>query len=143
MPGHARIDALWLSALAVAYSPRWLEENEDGILDDWPRMPLANSAETLEASAALGRRVADILDPSKPISSVTSGTIDPTLREIAVLERAGGGSASAPELALTARWGARDACGAVMPGPGRTDDREYGKNEVMGAAAHDRLGNKT
>jgi hypothetical protein len=142
-PGHAQIDAIWFSALAVAYSPAWLEENEDGILDDWPRIPLANSIEALEASAALGRRVADILDPSSPVSAVTTGTIDPTLREIAVLERVGRGSASASELAVTARWGARDARGAVMPGPGRTDDREYNENEQLSAAAHERLGAKT
>lgn len=129
-PNSVQLDAVWFSALAIAYAPAWLEENEEGILDDWPRMPLPSSAEQLIVSAALGRRVADLLDPDTPVPGVTTGTIDAALREIAVLEKIGGGSASSVELAVTARWGAQDRRGAVMPGPGKVAERDYAESET-------------
>jgi hypothetical protein len=107
--GHVQIEALWFHALAIAYSPAWLDENEEGILDDWPRVPLPSTLEALEASAARGRRVADLLDPSRAVNGVTSGSILPVLRQVAVLEHVGGGSAAGDDFAVTARWGARDA----------------------------------
>lgn len=142
-PNHERGDAIWFSALAIAYAPAWLDENEEGIVDDWPRMPLPNSAEALEASMTLGRRVADLLDPNMSVAGVTAGTIDPALQKIAVLGKVGGGSASPVELAVTARWGSRNRKGAVMPGPGHLDRRDYGAGESMSAAHAALLGAKT
>lgn len=126
---HPQMDALWYHALAIAYAPAWLDENEDGILDDWPRVPLPESLAALEHSVALGRRVADLLDPSRSVDGVTSGVIPPVLRQIAVLERVGGGSAAGDDFQVRARWGARDARGAVMPGPGQTVSRPYTDSE--------------
>jgi predicted helicase len=31
---------IWMHALAICYSPAYLEENADGIRQDWPRIPL-------------------------------------------------------------------------------------------------------
>ena len=97
----------------------------------------------LDHSVAIGRRVADLLDPSHPVDGVTSGTIRPVLRQIAILERAGGGSAAADDFAATARWGARDARGAVMPGPGRVEQRPYAVAELPDANAMPGLGETT
>lgn len=133
-PNHQQGDAVWFSALAVAYAPAWLDDFEEGILDDWPRVPLPNSAALLTASAALGRRVAALLDPDMPVPGVTSGAVLPCLREIAVLERVGGGSASGAELAVTAPWGYRDSRGAVMPGSGDVGQRGYAPSEPASAA---------
>jgi hypothetical protein len=141
--GHDEMDALWLHALAIAYSPAWLDENEEGILDDWPRVPLPDTFEKLSASVALGRRLADLLDPSRAVVGVTSGTIDAVLRQTGVLERVGGGSATSSDFAMTARWGARDARGAVMPGPGRIIERPYGPLESATHAQREVLGEHT
>ena len=142
-PNHPQADALWFSSLAIAYAPVWLDENEEAILDDWPRVPLPNDAERLISSAALGRRIADLLDPDTPLEGVTSGTIIPSLRRIAVLEKVGGGSASAADLAVTARWGAQDSRGAIMPGPGRIVEREYSGIEAASSAEAALFGDRT
>lgn len=128
-PNHPQADAVWFSALAIAYAPAWLDDNEEGILDDWPRMPLPSSAEQLLQSARLGRRVFDLLDTTIPVPGVTVGTLDACLREIAALQNAGGGSASTIDLAVTARWGTQDRRGAVMPGPGQVLERDYDSSE--------------
>lgn len=142
-PNNAAIDSIWFCALAIAYAPAWLEENEEGILDDWPRVPLPSNREQLIASAALGRRIADLLDPDVPVPGVTTGTIAPTLREIATLSRIGGGSASSAELAVTVRWGAVNRSGAVMPGTGRVVERDYADNESGCRAETQLLGPRT
>ncbi|MBN1632488.1 MAG: N-6 DNA methylase, partial [Thermoleophilia bacterium] len=58
---------IWFHILAVGYSPLYLTENADGIRLDWPRIPLPNSKDLLLASAALGRQVADLLDPETDV----------------------------------------------------------------------------
>ncbi|TCM52596.1 N-6 DNA methylase [Rhizobium sp. PP-F2F-G48] len=141
--GHSQLDALWYHSLAVAYAPAWLDENEEGIVDDWPRIPLPTSVTVLESSVALGRHVANLLDPSQPVDGVTTGAIWPVLRHIAVLERLGGGSAAGIDFAMTARWGARDSRGAVMPGPGRIDQRAYAEGELPSSAELTTLGETT
>jgi hypothetical protein len=141
--GHDQAPALWWHVLAIGYSPEWLEENQDGIVQDWPHIPMPNSAEQLVISAALGRRVADLLDPDSQVAGVTAGQIEVPLREIAVLSKQGAGSASGEDLALTARWGAMNASGAVMPGSGKVVRRDYGAAEPAGAASTTALGART
>ena len=62
-----------MHALAIGYSPAYLAENADGIRRDWPRIPLPDSRKALEASAALGRQVAALLDTEADVPGVTAG----------------------------------------------------------------------
>jgi hypothetical protein len=133
----------WLHALAIGYSPAWLTENADGIRQDWPRIPLPGNADLLRASASLGRRVADLLDPDQPVPGVTEGTIEPALRAIAVPTRRGGGSMTEADRALTAGWGHAGKGGAVMPGRGRTVARAYAADEADTASHAALLGPRT
>lgn len=133
----------WLHALAIGYSPAWLAENDHGIRQDWPRIPLPGSADLLRASAALGRRVADLLDPDTPVPGVTEGTIDPALRALAVPTKQGGSSMSEADRALTAGWGHAGKGGAVMPGRGRAVPRAYAAEEADTAAHAALLGART
>jgi hypothetical protein len=142
-PGDANVSAIWWHLLAISYSPEWLEENEDGILQDWPRVPLPASAVLLSQSMELGRRIADLLDPDAQVSGVTAGDIEPALRTIAVLTKDGGGSAAGEDLALAARWGALTATRAVMPGPGLLRERDYTDAEASCVEAAALLGPRT
>ncbi len=129
----AEIAALiWMHALAIGYSPAYLTENADGIRQDWPRIPLPNSKETLVTSAALGRQIAALLDTKNSVSGVTSGKISPELRSIAVVSRFGGGTLNpdAGDLAVTAGWGHSGKGGVTMPGKGKIIQREYTPEEL-------------
>jgi hypothetical protein len=53
---------VWQHALAIGYSPLYLEENGDAIRSDWPRIPLPVHQDELKSSARLGQRIADLLD---------------------------------------------------------------------------------
>ncbi|HUU31133.1 MAG TPA: type ISP restriction/modification enzyme, partial [Phycisphaerae bacterium] len=146
---------IWLHALAVGYSPANLAENTDGIRRDWPRVPLPDSRKALEASAELGRQVAALLDTEKSemekmldflvlavkVGAVSPGKvellpprpekIDPLLRTVGVLARAGGGALDegADDLAVTAGWGHAGKDGVTMPAKGRIVERPYDADE--------------
>ncbi len=135
----------WHHALAIGYAPAWLAENADGIRQDWPRVPLPDNAALLRASAALGARVAALLDPDTPVPGVTVGAIQPALAVIAVPTKRGGGAMTEADRTLTAGWGHSGKGGAVMPGRGRIVSRDYAPDEapvqaeaaLLGARTHD------
>jgi hypothetical protein len=142
-PGHPDGAAVWLHTLAIAYSPEWLEENQEAIRQDWPRVPMPGDPHQLRASAALGKRIADLLDPTVAVSGVTAGQVEPALRTVAVLSKVGGGSVSGQDLALLARWGVLDASRKVMPGPGKLEQRSYTETERACAEEAAVLGERT
>jgi hypothetical protein len=130
---------IWMHALAIGYSSQYLYENHDGVRQGWPRIPLPASQEALLASAALGRRVAALLDVEQPVPGVTAGQIRPELLPIGTTARLGGGGLN-PEtdLGLTAGWGYAQGS-ATMPGTGRVVERPF----APGEQASDLLGDYT
>ena len=108
-------DALiWWHVLAIAYSPRYVADNPGGIAADWPRIPLPATADALQASAGLGRQLADLLDPLRPVSVALPSVVGP-------LRRVDGRTAQPAlgHLDVTAQWGTVQRSGAVMPGRGK------------------------
>ncbi len=156
---------VWMHALAIGYSPAYLEENADGIRQDWPRIPLPATKQALRDSAALGRRVAALLDTENPVEGVTCGQIDPRLKPLGVIRKrsvgptesvgpapspvipgpktAGSGGPAplqldpdAGELDVTAGWGHAGARGVCMPGRGKVEERRA-KDEGQAEALGD------
>jgi len=116
--------------LAIGYSPAYLEENADGIRQDWPRIPLPSSPEQFTASAALGRQVADLLDTEQGVPGVTAGAIRHELRGVASLRRIDGKPLdSGNDLKLKAGWGHAGKDGVIMPGRGKLLLRERSAKE--------------
>jgi len=117
-------ELIWFHALAVGYSPAYLSENDDGIRQDWPRIPLPADKDLLLSSVALGRQIAALLDTEKPVPGVTEGKVHEDLRHVAVFERIGGGTANPDEgdLDLTVGWGHAGKGGITMPGKGKIAD---------------------
>lgn len=115
---------VWMHALAIGYSPQYLEQNEDGVRSDWPRIPLPDNPGLLRRSAALGKQIAALLNTEENVLHVTSGHIREELRLLGVQQ--------GHHLAVTARWGYLDPRGAVMPGLGDAREREYTPSELAG-----------
>jgi hypothetical protein len=128
---------IWMHALAVGYSPTYLTENADGIRQDWPRVPLPDTAEALKNSAALGREIAGLLDTENPVPGVTAEAMRPELKVLAVITREGGGplNPDAGDLALTAGWGYAGKNGITMPGKGKAVKRDYTPEELAAIRA--------
>jgi hypothetical protein len=116
-------ELIWLHALAIIYAPEYLHENEDGVKGDFPRVPLPPNATALRNSAALGSRLADLLDPDQEVPGVTTGTIANGLRVVGTLIRTTRERGSI-DLRLTAPWGYAGREGVIMPGGGRVEDVE-------------------
>ena len=133
----------WHHALAIGYAPAWLTENADGIRQDWPRIPLPHSADLLRGSAALGARIAALLDPDTPVPGVTADAIPPALAAIAVPTKKDGSPMAGADYALTAGWGHAGKAGAVMPGRGRLATRPYAQDEAGTQAQAALLGPRT
>jgi len=129
---------IWMHTLAIGYSSNYLQENADGIQQDWPRIPLPKSRELFLASASLGRQIAIYLDTETKVDGVTTGKLDPRLRSIAVVSKVGGGQLN-PEtdLALLGGWGCSKD-GAIMPGEGKFQERLNDSDQaLLGAMTYD------
>ena len=132
---------IWLHALAIGYSPAYLAENADGIRQDWPRIPLPDKAQVLETSMQLGREIAALLDTESSVPSITTGTVRPEMKTIAVISKMGGGQLNpdAGDLTLKMGWGHGGKGGITMPGKGHAMERDYTSEERQaireGAAA--------
>lgn len=140
-------EAIWMHCLAVGYSGAYLTENADGIRQDWPRIPLPDKKKTLMDSAALGSRVAGLLDTEGDVQGVISGAIRKELGCIGLISRVGGGhiNPDAGELDVTAGWGHAGKGGVCMPGKGKMVTRAYSEEEkkAMPDSVRDLLGAET
>jgi len=135
---------IWMHALAIGYSPAYLQQNHDGIHQDFPRIPLPKSRDLLIVSANLGKELALLLDTETKVIGVTTGTIRSELRSIAVISRVGGGQLNPDkELTLTAGWGRAGKEGVTMPGKGKSQEREYLSDELKEQSMQDLLGKTT
>jgi hypothetical protein len=113
-------ERLFYHLLAILWSPAYRKENEAALRQDWPRVPVPADATILEHSATLGRTVADLLLPDRPVSGVTVGKLRPELRDLAIPTKVGGGAIEEPaDTRVTAGWGFRGQKNAVMCGKGR------------------------
>jgi hypothetical protein len=120
---------VWTHALAIGYSPQYLEGNRDSLRRDWPRIPLPATRELLEASAAQGDRLAALLDTENTVPGVTTGPVRTELAVVGSITRQGGGQLQPGDRELTAGWGHRGKDGAVMPGKGKVLERDYSPEE--------------
>lgn len=116
-------------------------QNAGALRQDWPRIPLPDTAERLVTSAGLGRQVAALLDTEQPVAGVTAGDIRAELRVVGPVARVGGGGLNpdAGDLALTANWGYAGRGGITMPARGKAQARDFTPEEreqiAAGAAA--------
>ena len=113
--------AIWWHCLAIMFSPKYLEENADGVSIDWPRIPLPDDRSVLQASIALGQKLATLIDTESNIPEVTSGKVLSHFKIMGII--------SDTNLNITANWGKRDTNGAVMPKNGKTTMRAWSTKE--------------
>ena len=116
---------------ATMHPDDYRTENRSGFRLDWPRIPLPDSKELLLASAELGRKVADLLDPEIEVDGVTGGSVRPELKVIGVPMRIDALplNEETGDLAVTAGWGHAGQGGVTMPGKGKTVTRPWTSEE--------------
>ena len=130
-----------MHVVSVTHSAAYRRVNSDGLIDDWPRIPLPAGRAALLASAELGQRVAALLDVEEPVGGVTTGSLRYELRPLGPIATAESRQLdpAAGDLAINARWGIRGKGGITMAGKGRVEQRPYTLEEQAqfreGAAA--------
>jgi hypothetical protein len=128
---------LFQHVLAILHTPTYRHENADALRQAWPRIPLPDSKELLLASAALGRKVAALLDTETPfdvgaplVGALAGRAQGPPLQRIGVPTRVDGKALDeTKDLAVTAGWGHAGKGGVTMPGKGRLIERDYTPEE--------------
>ena len=135
------VEDLFHHVLATLHDPAYREANAGALRMGWPRIPLTawpagevdgkfdGAPAALAASAALGRKLAALLDPETPVPGVTQGSLRPEISPIAVPATTDGRNMAADDFALTAGWGHYVTGNAVMPGQGRAVERAYTPRE--------------
>jgi hypothetical protein len=134
-------DDLFRHIIAIMHSPAYHQENEGGLAQDWPRVPLPASKPVLAASVALGREVAALLDPEGALPKAAKG-----LKSIGLITAAEGTlDPDAGDLELTAGWGHAGKGGVTMPAKGKITVREMtlGERGAMPEGAIAILGEQT
>jgi hypothetical protein len=76
-------EVLFHALVAIMNSPNWLGDQPVDA-DDFPQVPLPSDSASLADAAAVGRRIADLNDPTVDVPSVTSGVLDPAFAQIGV-----------------------------------------------------------
>jgi Type ISP C-terminal specificity domain len=120
--------SLFFHSLAIMHTPQYCTENSGALMSDWPRIPLPAAADPLARSAALGRRLAELLDAESSITLTTGWSFLAALKlpQKANVEEA---------LKLTAGWGYRGQGSTVMPGQGLSSERPWSTSEREKIAA--------
>ena len=118
-----------LSAEAIAALDDDAREAWDEVKSE-DEQNLAHLRQKLLDSGALGETISALLDVSQPLAGVTSGTVRKYLQPLGPICKVGGGAldVQAGTLALGFNWGYR-ANGAVMPGSGRSIERDWTPDE--------------
>ena len=131
--------------ISIIHAASYRCENTDALCQDWPRIPLPRDRAQLQTSAALGQRLAALLDPETPIDGITVGTIAEPYNQIALPSTTHGENFKAEDFTLTANWGYGGNGKPVMPGKGQAIRRDYtdAERQQMGEAAISLLGAHT
>ncbi|MEZ4607815.1 MAG: type ISP restriction/modification enzyme [Deinococcales bacterium] len=62
--------ALFYHTLAILHTPKYREDHEEYLSEDWPRIPLPKMRDQLEEGEELGKQIANLLDPLSDTSGV-------------------------------------------------------------------------
>ncbi|MCY3886237.1 MAG: N-6 DNA methylase [Chloroflexi bacterium] len=125
------VEELFHHVLAVLHDPAYREANAGALRMEWPRIPLRGwpdgtapgAADELAASAARGRELAALLDPERPVPSVTEPPLRPEMVVIAEPATSDGRHMAGDDFMVTAGWGYLGQGKVVMPGQGRVAER--------------------
>jgi hypothetical protein len=104
-------ESLFFHMVAITQSPLYRARNRVLLCRNWPRIPIPANVDAIQASASLGRRVADLLRPDVPFTAPAE------LRNLAVPTRKDGGQLSEADLRVTIRYGGIGRYEPPLEGP--------------------------
>jgi len=145
------VEDLFYYVLLVLHDPNYLNLHSDSLCMGWPRIPLpgwpkgnSNDArETIISSVDKGKKLACLLNPESSIPGVTEGKLRSNLVNIAVPSTESGMNMKSEDFLQNVGW-SYFSQGAVMPGQGKTIDRQYSLTEwVENSYARSKLGETT
>ena len=92
--------ALFRYCLAISHAPRYEADHKDALGEDWPHIPICKDVAGFKEIAALGERLARLLDPRGDAGRVLRNLLGNDVKTLAVVRRAGGGSVKERDLVV-------------------------------------------
>jgi Predicted helicase len=117
----------------MMHTPQYRSDHAGLLLGNWPRIPLPATAELLTHSAALGRRLADLLDPESDIQLQAEWSF---LGRLSIPPESTGETPeendrrNTARFALTVGWGGAGQGATVMPRRGKSPQRDWTAHEL-------------
>ena len=92
--------ALFRYCLAISHAPSYEADHKDSLAQDWPHIPICKDASGFKEIAALGERLARLLDPKEDAGPDLRDLLGTDVKTLAVVRRAGGGSVKQRDLVV-------------------------------------------
>ena len=129
----AGVEDLLYYVVATLHDTTYNEVNADPLRAKGPRIPLPGwpdgeslaEADGFTRSVALGRQLAQLLEPDMPISGVTRSPLRPGISAIAVPATVEAGNMMDKDFAIEAGWGHLGQGDSIMPGKGHAVERAF------------------
>ncbi len=94
------VRTLFRVSLALCHSPRYQDEHQDSLAQDWAHIPIPRDKALFDKIAELGDRLAILLNPLLDAGKVVSSIIGKDIKRLATPERIGGKPVSEAELVV-------------------------------------------
>jgi predicted helicase len=134
-------DDIFFHVVASLCAPAYAVAHADALRVDWPRTPLPMERAMLRKSAAIGRRLADLMMPSRQVESVTKGKLVPELRSLALPFKADGKPIDPDkDLFVNGGWASVDKDGRVSTREGRVTPNADDPKGAVDIWINDRVG---
>jgi hypothetical protein len=126
------VDHIFHHVVATLHAPEYRSSHADQLIANWPRIPLPATAELLTRSGALGRRLAELLNPESNLQLAAEWSF---LARLSIATEFPENTPdrdrrNAARFAITAGWGGRGQGDTVMPRRGRALERDWGPTEL-------------
>ncbi len=116
------VEHLFQLVLATLHSPQYEEDHQDGLAQDWARVPIPKDWTVVQSVAALGTKVGAILDASAGANEVLRELLGTKAKCLGVVTKSGRGQIGANDLAISVSY-----YGAAK---GKWREREYEEGEI-------------
>ena len=115
--------ALFHYCLAISHAPQYEDDHKDSLAQDWPHIPIWKNPSGFQEIAALGDRLARLLDPQRDAGSILQDLLGAELKTVAVVRR-GDGATTVKESDLVVEY---NYFGSAT---GRWEQRELDETEL-------------
>jgi Type ISP C-terminal specificity domain/N-6 DNA Methylase len=98
------VSLLFRAAIAVLHAPQYQADHQDALAQDWAHLPIPKDKEVFDQMAALGDKIAVLLDPMHDADAVVSDVLGKAARTLGVIRKRGASQVSEDDLVVSVAY---------------------------------------